>query len=68
MPPRIYEEHSFASYHSRTEAVGRTLRYSRTLEWKRLSVPLVQADELKTFNRVIFNDEGMPAVLEKVRR
>ena len=68
LPPRIDEEHSFASYHSRTEAVGRTLRYSRTLEWKRLSVPLVQADELKTFNRVIFNDEGMPAVLEKVRR
>jgi len=31
-------------------------------------VPLAQAEELKTFYRVIFNDERMPAVLEKVRR
>ncbi len=66
LPPPIDEEHPFASYHSRTVADGRTLRYSRTIEWKRLSVPRAQAEELKTFYRVIFNDEGKPAVLEKV--
>jgi hypothetical protein len=68
LPPPVDEEHSFAAYHSKTEAVGRTLKYSRSFEVKTVSVPVAQADELKKLYRVILNDERMPAVLEKTER
>jgi hypothetical protein len=63
LPPPIDEAHDFAEYHSKTELVGRTLRYTRTFEVKDVSVPVAQAEELRQFYRIINNDERMPAVL-----
>ena len=68
LPPPVDEEHSFATYHSKTEVAGRTLRYTRTFEVKSVSVSVAQADELKSLYRVILNDERMPAVLKKTGR
>jgi hypothetical protein len=65
LPQPVDEEHSFATYHSKTEVVGHTLRYTRAFEVKSVSVPVAQADELKALYRVILNDERMPAVLRK---
>jgi hypothetical protein len=65
LPPAVNEDHSFAAYHSKTEAVGRVLRYTRSFEMKSVSVPVAQAGELKSLYRVIANDERMSAVLKK---
>jgi hypothetical protein len=64
LPPPVAEDHSFASYHSKTEASGGELHYSRTLEIKELSVPVSKVDELKKFYRVIASDERNNAVLK----
>jgi hypothetical protein len=64
LPPPVAEDHSFASYHSKTEASGGVLHYTRTLEIKELSVPLSKMDELKKFYRVIASDERNNAVLK----
>jgi hypothetical protein len=68
LPRALDEEHTFATYHSKTEVVGSTLRYSRTFELKSVTVPAAQADELKAFYRSILNDERMPAILRNVGR
>jgi hypothetical protein len=68
LPRALDEEHTFATYHSKTEVVGSTLRYSRTFELKSVTVPAAQADELKGFYRSILNDERMPAILRNVGR
>jgi hypothetical protein len=68
LPPPVDQEHSFATYHSKTDLVGRTLRYARTFEVKSVSVSVAQADELKSLYRVILNDERMQAVLKKAGR
>jgi len=64
LPPPVTEDHSFASYHSKTEASGGTLRYTRRLEIKELSVPVSKMEELKRFYRVIASDERNNAVLK----
>jgi len=66
LPPATDLNYSFASYHSKTEAKGNVLRYTRTLEIKELSVPLSKMDELKTFYRRIAGDERNTAVLRPV--
>jgi len=66
LPPPVNLERSFGAYHSKTEFVGRTLRYTRTFEIRSVSVPVAQAGELKEFYRVILNDERMSAVLSKL--
>jgi hypothetical protein len=48
----------------KTEAVGDTLRYTRTVEIKELSVPVSKADDLKKFYRIIATDERNTAVLK----
>jgi hypothetical protein len=40
-------DYSFGSYHSKTDAIGHTLHYSRKVEIKELSVPLSKMDESK---------------------
>ena len=65
LPPPVDEEHPFASYHSKTEVIGHTLRYSRTFEIKSVSVPVAEAGDLKSLYRVILNDERKPAVLTR---
>src|ERR1700730_3758836 len=64
LPPPIDVEYSFGSYHSKTEAVGDTIRYTRTVEIKELSVPVSKADDLKKFYRIIASDERNTAVLK----
>jgi hypothetical protein len=63
LPPPTDVEYSFGSYHSKTEASGQVLHYTRSLEIKELSVPVSKMDELKKFYRVIASDERNTAVL-----
>ena len=64
LPPPTDADFSFASYHSKTEATGQTLHYTRALEIKELSVPVSKMDELKKFYRMIASDERNTAVLK----
>jgi hypothetical protein len=64
LPPPVDADYSFASYHSRTEADGDAIRYTRTFEIKELSVPVSSAGDLKTFYRTIASDERNTAVLK----
>ena len=66
LPPPINLDDGFASYQSKTEVVGRTLRYTRTFEIKDLSVPVGEAGKLREFYRVIADDERSSAVLKRV--
>jgi hypothetical protein len=64
LPPPTDMDYSFGSYHSKTEASGNVLHYTRSLEIKELSVPVIQMDELKKFYRMIASDERNTAVLK----
>jgi hypothetical protein len=66
LPPPINADYSFASYHSKTEVNGNTLKYTRTFEVKELSVPLSKVEDLKKFYRIIAGDERNTAVLKPV--
>jgi hypothetical protein len=63
LPPPVDLDEGFASYHSKTESVGRSIRYTRALEIKEVSVPVAQAAKLKEFYRIIYGDERNSAVL-----
>jgi hypothetical protein len=64
LPPAVNADYSFASYHSKTEVSGKTLKYTRTFEVKELSVPLSKVDDLKKLYRIIAGDERSTAVLK----
>jgi hypothetical protein len=64
LPPPVNAEYSFASYHSKTEVNGNTLKYTRTFEVKELSVPLGKVEDLKKLYRIIASDERNTAVLK----
>ena len=64
LPPPMDVEYSFGSYHSKTEATGQMLHYTRSMEIKELSVPVNKMDELKKFYRMIASDERNTAVLK----
>jgi hypothetical protein len=64
LPPPMNADYSFASYHSKTEVNGNTLKYTRTFEVKELSVPLSKVDDLKKLYRIIAGDERNTAVLK----
>jgi hypothetical protein len=64
LPPPMDVDFSFGSYHSKTEAGGQMLRYTRSMEIKELSVPVDKMDELKKFYRMIASDERNTAVLK----
>jgi hypothetical protein len=64
LPPPVDADFGFASYHSKTEAKGNVISYSRTFEVKELSVPVSKAEELKNFYRIIASDERNTAVLK----
>jgi transglutaminase-like putative cysteine protease len=66
LPPPVDVDDGFASYHSKTEIVGRALRYTRTFEIKDLSVPVSKAGQLKDFYRTIAGDERNSAVLKRL--
>jgi hypothetical protein len=64
LPPPTDVEFSFGSYHSKTEASGQVLHYTRSIEIKELSVPVGKMDELRKFYRMIASDERNTAVLK----
>ena len=64
LPPPVDVEYDFASYHSKTEASGNTLKYTRRIEVKELTVSLAQMESLKKFYRIIASDERNTAVLQ----
>jgi hypothetical protein len=66
LPTPMDVEYSFGSYHSKTEASGQMLHYTRALEIKELSVPVSKMDDLKKFYRMIAADERNTAVLKPV--
>lgn len=68
LPEPVDTEYSFASYHSKTEVDGNSIRYTRTLEVKELTVPINRAEELKQFYRIIAKDERSTLVLKRVDR
>ncbi|MBZ5528260.1 MAG: DUF3857 and transglutaminase domain-containing protein [Acidobacteriia bacterium] len=63
LPPAVKLDNGYARYESKTEAAGKTLRYTRTFEVKELSVPVEKAADLKLFYRKIASDERNVAVL-----
>ena len=65
LPPALDDDIGFAAYHSKTEVVGQTLRYTRTYEIRTVRAPLERADELKRFWRAILNEERAVAVLKR---
>ena len=64
LPLAVNADYSFASYHSKTEVNGNTLKYTRTFEVKELSVPLSKVEDLKKLYRIIASDERNTAVLK----
>jgi hypothetical protein len=64
LPPPVDVDYEFASYHSKTEATGNTLKYTRRVEVKELTVPMEQMETLRKFYRIIANDERSAAVLQ----
>ena len=54
----------YASYHSKTEAKGNVLTYTRTRGAQQLGVPADKLDQLKSFYRAIAGDERNTAVLK----
>jgi hypothetical protein len=64
LPPPVDADFGFASYHSKTEAKGNVIGYTRTFEVKELTVPVSKAAELKKFYRIINSDERNTAVLK----
>jgi hypothetical protein len=68
LPPPVDADYDFASYHSKTEASGNTLKYTRRLEVKELTVPVAQVETLKKFYRIIASDERNTAVLQPTLR
>ncbi len=64
LPPAVNADYSFASYHSKTEVNGSTLKYTRTFEVKELSVPLNKVEDLKKLYRIIAGDERNTVVLK----
>lgn len=64
LPSPVHANYSFASYDSKTEVTGNVMRYTRTFERKEVTVPASQAQELKTFYRIIATDERNQAVLK----
>jgi len=64
LPPPVDVEDGFASYHSKTELIGRTVRYTRTFQIEQLSIPAEKAADLRAFYRTVATDERNEAVLK----
>jgi hypothetical protein len=66
LPESVDVDDGFAAYHSKTELVGRTLRYTRTYEIEKPSVPVESAKDLRALYRIITADERNEAVLKHI--
>ena len=65
LPPPVNLDRSYASYQSKTEWLGRTLRYTRSFEIKAVMVAARDAEDLKEFFRAIDSDERSTVVLKR---
>ena len=65
LPPSVDDDIGFAAYHSKTEATGQVLRYTRTYEIRTVRAAVDHVDELKRFWRAILNEERAVAVLKR---
>jgi hypothetical protein len=65
LPRPVDVDEGFATYHSKTELIGRTLRYTRSYEIDKLSVPVDRAQDLRALYRIIKADERNEAVLKR---
>ena len=65
LPAPVTIDDGFATYTSKTEVIGHSLRYSRAFEIKQLSVPVAKTEELKQFYRLVYHDERVSAVLKQ---
>jgi hypothetical protein len=65
LPPAASANYDFGKYSSETKLEESVLRYKRTFETKKITVPLDQVPDLKTFYRKIAADEGGTAVLKR---
>jgi hypothetical protein len=64
LPQPVDVDDGFASYHSKTELAGRTLRYTRSYEVHELSVPADRVKDLQALFHVIEADERNEVVLK----
>lgn len=64
LPPAVDVDYDFASYHSKTETSGNTLKYTRRFEVKEPTVSVAQLATLKKLYRTIAADERNTAVLQ----
>lgn len=60
-------DYGFASHHAKTVVEGGTIHYRRTYEVKQESVPVDQADKVKTFYQIAAGDERNMVVLKPAR-
>jgi hypothetical protein len=65
LPQAVDVDDGFAAYHSKTELVGHTLRYTRSYEIDQLSVPVDRARDLRALYRIIEADERNEAILKR---
>jgi transglutaminase-like putative cysteine protease len=65
LPQPVDVDDDFATYHSKTELIGRTLRYTRSYQIDKLSVPADKTEELRALFRIIEADERNEAVLKR---
>ena len=68
LPPPVDADYGFASYHSKTEATGSVIRYTRTYQIKELSVPPSKSEDVKKFYQIIASDERNMAVLKPMTK
>jgi hypothetical protein len=65
LPEPVDVDNGFAAYHSKTEMIGRTLRYTRSYEIYKLSVPADRAQDLRSLYRTIEADERGEVVMKR---
>ncbi len=65
LPQPVDFDYPYATYHSKTEMAGHTLKYTRSFEIRQVTVPSAQAPQLKEFFRAILNDESAVVVLRR---
>ncbi len=64
LPEPADADYGFASYHAKTVVEGGTIHYRRSYEVKQASVPVDQADKVRTFYQIVAGDERNMVVLK----
>jgi hypothetical protein len=68
LPEPADADFSFASYHAKTVVESGTIHYRRSYEVKQVSVPVDQADKVKTFYQIVAGDERNMVVLKPMQQ